>query len=88
MGDGGDEGDLPEGDLSNVIFRLKSPIWHFNNAFSHEDRPGKNPVRDEDQSLTYNCLGKDARHSTPEVVMRILSVVSSPQFSCQMPVMK
>ena len=85
---GGDEGDLPEGDLSSVTFRLKSQIWDFNHAFSHEDRPGKNPVRDEDQSLTNNSLGKDARDSTPEVVMRMLSVVSSPQLSCQMPVMK
>ena len=39
--------DLPEGDLSSVTFRLKSQIWDFNHAFSHEDRPGKNSVRDE-----------------------------------------
>ena len=71
-----------------VTLYMKSPIWDFNHAFSHEDRPGKTSVRDEAQSLTNNCLGKDARHSTPEAVMRMLSVVSSPQFSCQMPVMK
>ena len=26
--------DLPEGDLSNVTFRLKSQILNFNNAYS------------------------------------------------------
>ena len=60
----------------------------FQSRFLVEYRPGLTSVRDEDQSLTNNCLGKDARHSTPEAVMRMLSVVSRPQFSCQMPVMK
>ena len=80
--------DLPEGDFTSLRIYVKSPARDFNHAFLHEDRPGKNLVRDEDQSLTNNCLGKDARHSAPEAVMRMLSVVSRPQFSCQMPVMK
>ena len=80
--------DLPEGDFTSLKIYMKSPIWDFNHAFPHEDRSGITWIRDEAQSLTNNCLGKDARHSTPEAVMRMLSVVSSPQFSCQMPVMK
>ena len=81
-------GIYPKIDFTSLTIYVKSQTRDFNHAFSLEDRPGINSVRDEDQSLTNNCLGKDARHSTPEVVMRMLSVVSSPQFSCQMPVMK
>ena len=39
--------DLPEGDLSSVIILLKSQTRDFNHGFSHEDKPGKNLVRDE-----------------------------------------
>ena len=39
--------EQPEGDLSSVTFRLKSQICDFNHAFSHEDRPEKNLVRDK-----------------------------------------
>ena len=33
--------DLPEGDFTSLTIYVKSPIWDFNHAFSHEDRPGK-----------------------------------------------
>ena len=85
---GGDDEDLPESDFFQRDISLKITNLGFQSRFLVEYRPGITSVRDEAQSLTNNCLGNDARHSTPEVVMRMLSVVSSPQFSCQMPVMK
>ena len=44
---GGDEGDLPEGDFTSLTIYVKSQTGDFNHAFSHEDRSGKNLVRDE-----------------------------------------
>ena len=42
-----DNGDLPEGDFTSLTLYVKSPARDFNQAFSHEDKPGKNLVRDE-----------------------------------------